>query len=170
MDGADNRNDDAMKNDFDLRDYLPYLLNRAAEKIAEMFSEEVAPLGGTRQIWRVLSRLWVNGPYRLSDLATDTSIEISTLSRLVVTMQRKRLVVRRRSPEDGRALTIALTNQGRALTERIVPIAITYEEAAIRGLSAAETREFRRILKKIYVNLKISPPSGLPMRSPNPHD
>jgi len=144
-----------MKNDFDLRDYVPYLLNRAAEKIAEMFSEEVAPLGGTRQIWRVLSRLRANGPYRLGDLATDTSIEISTLSRLVVTMQRKRLIVRRRSAMDGRALTIELTAQGRELTELIVPIAIAYEEAAIRGLSKAETRELRRILKKMYVNLEI---------------
>ena len=144
-----------MKNDFDLRDYVPYLLNRAAEKIAEMFSEEVAPLGGTRQIWRVLSRLRANGPYRLGDLATDTSIEISTLSRLVVTMQRKRLIVRRRSAKDGRALTIELTAQGRELTGLIVPIAIAYEEAAIRGLSKAETRELRRILKKMYVNLEI---------------
>jgi DNA-binding MarR family transcriptional regulator len=76
------------------------------------------------------------------------------LSRLVVTLQRKQFIVRRRSGVDGRALSISLTDKGKAMTERIIPIASHYEEVAIRGINAGDLRRLKRLLIKLFSNIK----------------
>ena len=101
-----------------LQDFLPYLLNRAGMKIGLVFSRDVEPYGVTLPMWRVLIELWHKGDHRLGELAERTTIDLSTLSRLIVSMQRKRLVVRRRSGLDRRALSLALTERGSSWSSR----------------------------------------------------
>jgi DNA-binding MarR family transcriptional regulator len=71
------------------------------------------------------------GDHRLGELADRTSIDLSTLSRLLVSMQRKRLVVRRRSGLDRRALSLTLTEKGFELGEEVALIALFYEKLAM---------------------------------------
>ncbi len=77
-----------------LDSYLPYLLNRAGARIAASFSEEVRRLGATLQMWRVLAALREHDGRRMGDLSETTSIEVSTLTRLVDNMEKKGLVAR----------------------------------------------------------------------------
>jgi MarR family transcriptional regulator, organic hydroperoxide resistance regulator len=136
-----------------LHDFLPYLLNRAGVRVGSYFSREIERFGATLPMWRVLIALWSNGDDRLGGLSARTSIENSTLSRLLVAMQRKGLIVRRRSNADGRALRLTLTPRGRRLTERIIPIALHYEDVAMRGLSAGDCAQLKLLLAKVYDNL-----------------
>jgi len=138
----------------DLQDFLPYLLNRAGLRVGLMFSRDIEPLGVTLPMWRVLIELWNSGDCRLGELSERTSIDMSTLSRLLVTMQRRSLIVRRRSGLDGRALSLTLTPRGLALAEKILPNAVRYEDAAIEGLSAREVATLKGLLKRIYLNLE----------------
>jgi len=124
-----------MKNSFALADFVPYLLNRAGVRIGLAFARDIEPLGVTLPMWRVMAALWEKGDRRLGDIAARTSIDISTLSRLLGTLQRKKFIVRRRSGKDGRALSVNLTEKGRVMTERIIPIASHYEEVATRGIT-----------------------------------
>jgi MarR family transcriptional regulator, organic hydroperoxide resistance regulator len=137
-----------------LQEFLPYLLNRAGLRIGGMFSRDIEHYDVTLPMWRVMVELWHNGDHRLGELAERTSIDLSTLSRLLVTMQRKQLVVRRRSGLDGRALSLTLTARGLELAEQIVPYARFYEDVAMRGLNAAEVAELKRLLKQVYLNLE----------------
>ena len=106
-----------------LENYLPYLLNRAGGRIAEAFGKEMRPLGATLQMWRVLAALRERDGRRMGDLAATTSIEVSTLTRLVDGMEKKGLVIRRRAAADARAIVLHVTAGGRRLTGRILPIA-----------------------------------------------
>ncbi len=137
-----------------LQDFLPYLLNRAGLRVGLMFSRDIEAFGVTLPMWRVLIELWHNGDHRLGELSERTSIDISTLSRLLVAMQRKNLIVRRRSGLDGRALSLTLTPRGLALTEKIVPHAMRYEDAAMDGMSAREVAALKGLLKRVYLNLE----------------
>jgi MarR family transcriptional regulator, organic hydroperoxide resistance regulator len=137
-----------------LQDFLPYLLNRAGLRIGVLFSRDIEPHGVTLPMWRVLIELWHNGDHRLGELAERTSIDLSTLSRLLVVMQRKQLIVRRRSGLDGRALSLTLTERGLELTEKIAPYAIHYEDVAMQGLSDDDVRRLKQLLKKVYDNLQ----------------
>jgi len=137
-----------------LQDFLPYLLNRAGMKIGLVFSRDVEPYGVTLPMWRVLIELWHKGDHRLGELAERTTIDLSTLSRLIVSMQRKRLVVRRRSGLDRRALSLALTEKGLELVEQVAPYALHYEQVAIQGMSKAEIAQLKQSLRKVYENLE----------------
>jgi DNA-binding MarR family transcriptional regulator len=137
-----------------LQDFLPYLLNRAGLRIGLMFSKDIEPHDVTLPMWRVMIELWHKGDHRLGELSERTSIDISTLSRLLVAMQRKQLIVRRRSGLDGRALSLTLTERGQELSERIAPYALHYEDVAMRGLSPANVRRLKQLLNHVFVNLE----------------
>ena len=144
-----------MSNNFSLADFVPYLLNRAGVRIGLAFARDIEPLGMTLPMWRVMVALWENGDQRLGDIAEHTSIDISTLSRLLGTLQRKQFIVRRRSGKDGRALSVNLTQKGRAMTERILPIALHYEEVATRGMKQSDQQRLKKMLIKLFSNMHV---------------
>ena len=82
---------------FDLENYLPFLLNRAGARVATKFTQDVRPRNVTLQEWRVLASLNFDGPQRMSDLAERTSIDRTTLSRLVSRMEQHDLARRSRA-------------------------------------------------------------------------
>jgi DNA-binding MarR family transcriptional regulator len=135
-----------------LETYLPYLLNRAGVRIADAFSKEIRPLGATLQMWRVLAALRELNGSRMGDLSETTSIEVSTLTRLVDSMEKKKLVARRGDPADARAIVLHATAAGRSLTRRILPIAERYEKVALQGFDAGEAERLKAALRRLYAN------------------
>jgi DNA-binding MarR family transcriptional regulator len=148
-----------------LQDFLPYLLNRAGLRIGLMFSRDIERYNVTLPMWRVMIELWHNGDHRLGELSERTSIDLSTLSRLLMAMQRNKLIVRRRSGLDGRALSLTLTERGLELTEQIAPHALHYEGVAMHGLTVSEVRQLKQLLKKVYLNLETDERQTAPRRT-----
>jgi len=142
-----------------LDDYLPYLVNRVGVALALHFGKDVlARYGLSIEMWRVLVVLSSNGGQRQVDLGGLTSIDASTLSRMVTRLVRLGLVARRRSTADTREVEVALTAKGRAALRRLIPIARRYEAIAATGISGAELAALKRALRLMYRNL--SPPPG----------
>ena len=54
---------------------------------------------------------------------------------------------------DARAVSIHLTTQGRALTERIIPAAQLYEATALEGLTGDEARLLKALLGRLFNNM-----------------
>src|SRR6185436_1811814 len=127
-----------------LDSYLPYLLNRAGARIATAFNDEVRPLGATLQIWRVLAALREQDGRRMGDLSDTTSIEVSTLTRLVAG---------RRDADDARAILLHVAPAGRRLTQRILPIAERYEAVALAGFGAGEAEVLKAALRRLFANM-----------------
>jgi MarR family transcriptional regulator, organic hydroperoxide resistance regulator len=121
--------------------------------MGELFSRRIAPFGVTLPMYRVMAALWENGDQRLSDLATVTTAEISTLSRLIGEMKRKGLVTRSRLEDNGRTVAINLTSKGRLLVEELMPIAVHFEDVAVRDFSESEVSHLKVIFRKIYESL-----------------
>ncbi len=136
-----------------LDDYLPYLLNRAGARIATAFSGRMLRLDASLQVWRVLAALRERDGRRMGDLSETTSIEVSTLTRLVDNMEKRGLVARRADPADARAVALHVTPAGRRLTRRILPIARRYEAVALRGFTARETEILKQALRRLYDNM-----------------
>jgi MarR family transcriptional regulator, organic hydroperoxide resistance regulator len=135
---------------FDLRNTLPFLLNRTGIRVAELFGErDLARFGVTLSMYRVLAALHRHEDVRLGELAQATDMEVSTLSRLIGTMQSRRLVSRRRSGADARAVRIRATDQGRALAQKLITAVNHYEDAVTASLGARQVQELRRMLAQI---------------------
>ena len=133
--------------------YLPYLINRAGISLANHFGNVLRRAGVSLQDWRVLAALRERGGLRLTELAARTSIEISTLSRLVGSMETAGLVSRERDSDDARAIAIRLTEAGDALTARLTPEAEALERTALAGFSEAEASQLKTQLERLYGNL-----------------
>lgn len=140
--------------DFDLETTLPYLLNRAGVRIGLAFSEEIARHDLALNEWRILASLLRRDPQTVSQLAAHTSAELSRMSRLIGGLAERRLVERRASGEDGRAVEVSLSAAGRALALEIVPLAALYERVALAGMTPDEITTLKRWLGRIYDNVQ----------------
>ena len=144
----------ADRNHLDLGNYLPYLINRVGFALVESFTTEALAANGLSiAMWRVLAALSNNGEQRQVDLVTMTSIDASTMSRLVSRLVRMGLVTRSRSAKSNREVVVALSTKGRALVQRLIPIAKKLEETAAAGLPAKELAAAKRALGRMYDNL-----------------
>jgi len=141
--------------DHDLERAIPYLLARAGARMGQAFSKELKPFQLNLTEWRVCVALQHKPHQRLSELASHTSTEPSTLSRVIDGLLQRGLLVRDRSDEDARALALNLTAQGRDLTQRIIPLAQLYERVSLAGLTAAQADALRDMLRSIYDNLAV---------------
>lgn len=142
----------------DLGDYLPYLANRVGTVIAERFgADALAPHRLSIAMWRVMAVLASSGSLRQIDLADLTSIDSSTLSRLVTRLVQRGLVTRTRSARNNREVAVKLSAKGTALVGRLIPMARDYEAAAIAGLSRQDLAVLKRCLRRVYENMKPRP-------------
>ena len=138
----------------DLDDYLPYLINRVGSIMALRFGEDVlAQFSLSIAMWRVLAALSNNGEQRQIDLVAMTSIDASTMSRLVTRMVRQGLVTRTRSKTSSREVVVELSAKGRAQVESLIPIAKKLETTAAGGLPPKDLAVVKRALKRMYENL-----------------
>ena len=138
----------------DLAEHLPYLINRVGSALVARFSAD-ALAGAQLSIasWRVLAALANNGGLRQTDLAELTSIDASTLSRLITRLVRDGLVKRTRSKTDSREVAVALTRKAEALMARLVPIAVGLQQEATRGLTKRDLATLKQVLRKMHGNL-----------------
>jgi DNA-binding MarR family transcriptional regulator len=142
----------------DLGEYLPYLVNRVGSIVAEQFgAEALAPQGLSIAMWRVMAVLASTGGQRQIGLADLTSIDSSTLSRLVSRLIRVGLVTRTRSATSNREVVVKLSAKGSAVVSGLIPIAREYETAAIGDLSPEELMILKHCLRRMYNNMKERP-------------
>ena len=160
-----------MKAKLDLDNYLPYLVNRVGTIIAEQFgAEALAPYRLSIAMWRVMAG-WPAAAASARSTSSDlTSIDVSTLSRLVTRLVAMGVVSRTRSANSTREVVVKLTAKGNAQVARLVPIAHDYETAAIAGVRPEELAILKNSLRRVFANMKnrqqtMGAPSRLPKRN-----
>ena len=118
-----------------LSEYLPYLVNRLGSALVMRFSEDaLARHGLSIAMWRVLVALSDNGPRRQIDLSEITSVDVSTLSRLITRLVQMGLATRKRSSRSNREVIVALTPRA----ERLIGV------VPLHGWNAQRSRGYRR--------------------------
>jgi DNA-binding MarR family transcriptional regulator len=94
-----------------------------------------------------------NGGLRQTDLAAMTSIDASTLSRLITRLARDGLVRRTRSKTDSREVAVALTRKARSLMGKLIPVAAALQDSATQKLPKQDLATLKRVLRKMHENL-----------------
>ena len=102
---------------------MPYLLNRLGVRLGALFSRRIAPYGLSLPMYRVLAALSEVADQKLGDLSTMTTVDLSTMSRLIGTMVKMGLVSRVRLPTDERTVRINLTPKGAELAVKLKALA-----------------------------------------------
>jgi MarR family transcriptional regulator, organic hydroperoxide resistance regulator len=151
----------------DFSEYLPYLINRVGWLLVVDFGQNtLARHRLSIAMWRVLAVLANDGGQRQVDVAARTSIDVSTLSRVVTRLVKMGLVTRTRSATNNREVVVRLTPNGAGVLARVIPHAIALERRAIAGVPAEDLRVVRRSLRRMYQNLASS--AGISERTAAP--
>lgn len=136
-----------------LEGFLPALVNRLAAQLVAAFTREIEKYGISVPEWRVLVALDERSPLRLTELADKTSIELSTLSRLIRRLDQRGLCRVDPYGRDQRAGTIELHSSGKQLLSKLLPIGKEYEAALVAGMSSKDIEFCRQALRRFHANL-----------------
>lgn len=102
------------KPDFDLDQFLPYLLNQAAEATSAAFQVHYrVDYGMTRTQWRVMANLGKHGAMTAVEICRTTYIDKTKVSRAVLALEASGLLVRGVVAGDRRQESLTLTKAGK---------------------------------------------------------
>jgi homoprotocatechuate degradation regulator HpaR len=100
---------------------LPMQLLRAREALMQRFRPMLHRHGVTEQQWRVIRALVEREATDIGALAEQCCILPASLSRIVDTLEEKKLVTRRGHPADQRRVIVEITAAGRRLFQSVAP-------------------------------------------------
>lgn len=102
-----------------------------------------------RSSYVFLVRLNERGPARLSELAQNLGIDLSTASRQVHHLQVAGLVQRTAVEEDRRAAVLSVTADGKAMVERILTARRCVITDLLEGWTPQQRQELARVLSHL---------------------
>ena len=134
-----------------LDDYLPYLLRRADQTLSAAFYATLTECGVARSEWRVLAVLEELGPLSVLDLTEAALSPQPTVTHAVRRLEARGLVTRTAGATDRRQRIVAVTEEGGALTRRLISEARQLESAALADLGSLDglVKPLRRLISSL---------------------
>jgi DNA-binding MarR family transcriptional regulator len=135
-----------------LDDQLCLALYLASRAMTATYRPALDKLGITYPQYLVLRLLWEDGSATVGDIGLRLHLESNTLSPLIKRLELLDLVVRRRHPDDERAVEVALTRLGKAMQRRAAGVPEQVCQAT--GLDAAGRARLVRRLRRLAADLQ----------------
>jgi len=129
-------------------------LAHSAKHVARAFNDTLAEVGGSMPTWFILTSLKGDEWRTQHELARALRIEGPTLTRHLDGLEEEGLVVRRRDPHDRRAVSVELTEAGRAKHAEMLRAVQAFNRRLLAGLSGAEIDELRKLLGRLEQNVR----------------
>ncbi|RIQ34899.1 MarR family winged helix-turn-helix transcriptional regulator [Jiangella rhizosphaerae] len=129
---------------------------RVGQLLADDRRRTLERLGIDNPTLDLLSTLRRSGPpYRLTpgQIAARSFVTAGAVSQRIARAEAAGLVRRERSAADGRSAVVVLTDEGRALNERVVAALLEHEETLLDGLDDAQRAALAELLKTLLGDL-----------------
>jgi DNA-binding MarR family transcriptional regulator len=138
--------------DFDLSEFLPYQLAVLAERVSDGFSTLYRQKYGLSVAeWRVVAHLSQADKVSVREIHKQVVMEKSKISRAASRLESNGYVTKAANPEDGRLVSLRLTDKGRAMMDDLAPMAAAYETSLMQALGADGDR-FRVAVRRLMEN------------------
>jgi DNA-binding MarR family transcriptional regulator len=100
----------------------------------------------------VLYRLWESDGMQISQIASSTVIDLATLTRMIVVMERNGLVTKVPDQVDRRCTRIFVTDKGLDLKEKLLELVKMHHQKAVGSISEEELMQTERVLQTVIQN------------------
>ncbi len=138
------------KDDFKLQDFLPYLLNQAAEESGLAFQQIYKDrYGMLRTEWRVLFHLGMYGRMSAKDIGERSKMHKTKISRAVAKLEARRMLTRERDAADRRLEYLTLTQAGKAAYIDLRGVAKAYDTGLAGQFSQEDIDKLRLMLRHL---------------------
>ncbi|MGF2616108.1 MarR family transcriptional regulator [Rossellomorea vietnamensis] len=101
----------------------------------------------------VMMLLWEKDGLTQNQLAENLGKDKTNIARMASNLEKKGFIKRTGCQDDRRSLKLHLTETGKNLGEKVLPVAEEFNELVCKNFSPEEISELERLLNKINVNV-----------------
>ena len=145
-------------------DRLAHLVKHAARSFARALQMRLAVHSVSYGHWSFLRILWESEGLTQRQLSGQAGVMEPTTFSALNAMERLGYVVRKPSPTSRKEVHVYLTRKGRALKNKLVPLAEEVNEVALRDVESADIAATRRTLLAFVENLAADEMTSLTAR------
>jgi DNA-binding MarR family transcriptional regulator len=139
-----------------------YMVKRLELAIRSVMDDRLRSRGLTTVQYTALSVLRRRSDLSSAQLARRSFVRPQTMHQMVLLLEERKLIERRRDPENRKVLLISLTRTGRALLHECDPVVREIEAELVSGIPAEQRVVFRGGLECGYQALaKLAHPHGV---------
>jgi DNA-binding MarR family transcriptional regulator len=139
------------------KDRLAHIIKDATRGLVRALTLRLAEHGVSFGHWTFLRILWEHDGLTQRELSEEAGVMEPTTFSALNAMEELGYVERRQVPENRKNVYVYLTPQGRAMKEKLVPLAEEVNRVATRGVAAEDIAAMGRALASILENLAADP-------------
>lgn len=128
------------------------LIGRTNSLKDRILDKQLVPYGVTSSQFKVLIIVAQFSADTPVELCRHLSLDSGSMTRMLDRLEQKKLIERTRSATDRRQVQLALTAEGRAITDRLPEIGAEAMNELLGVLDAEEVASLERILSKVLVD------------------
>jgi DNA-binding MarR family transcriptional regulator len=140
---------------FQIEDWPFYLIARTAGRYAIDMENALRRLELDLASWRALMLVHERNPSSVSEIAERAVTRLSTMTRVIQRLQKRRLVSLARRTGDARVTEVNITEAGERMVAEVRAIASHIYSVAFRDLDAADIETLNALLRRVHGNLAI---------------
>jgi len=137
---------------------IDYVLRTTWLSVQKMYNEEAAKFDSTMATGFTLLSIDPENGTPSTALGPKMGMEATSLSRILKTMEKKGLIVRRPNPEDGRGVIITLTDFGVEKRAQSKEKVLTFNDVIKANISEEKLKHFyevTEVINELVCNKKI---------------
>jgi DNA-binding MarR family transcriptional regulator len=136
-----------------LKERLAHIVRETGRAFGRELTVRLAAHGVSFGHWAFLRILWERDGLTQRELSERAGVMEPTTFAALKTLEKLGHIERRRMPENRKNVYVHLTPRGRALKNKLVPLAQDVNKVATRGLKADDLATTRRVLLAMLDNL-----------------
>ncbi|WP_234497217.1 MarR family winged helix-turn-helix transcriptional regulator [Vibrio maritimus] len=138
-----------MESEFNRQTSFGWLLNVVANHASKEFDKRLKDNGLTLALWPTLMCLWEKEGVTQREIAQMSKVESSTTTRTLDKLETLGLVERKPDPESRRSFRIYLTDEGKALKDKVIHLPVEVNRELLEDLDSAEQATLISLLQKL---------------------
>jgi DNA-binding MarR family transcriptional regulator len=128
---------------------LGFLLGRCMNQIIDAIDANLADQGINSQHFGVLHAIYDGRAKNPSELARLRYQYSAAITYILDVLEKKNLLVRKRSVQDRRSVELELTAEGEALVRRCIPLVVDAQNKVLESLNTEEYGTLSALLRRI---------------------
>jgi DNA-binding MarR family transcriptional regulator len=134
---------------------IGFVMGVTYRKLVNLLSARLKEFEITPEQWSVLVRIQQQGGLNLKEIAARTAKDQPSTTRIIDALYRKGLIDKEICAADRRSFLIHITDKGRELVERTVPVERMAIDDAMAGMPAPERALLKSLLIRMNGNLEL---------------
>ncbi|OTP79936.1 Transcriptional regulator, MarR family [Caballeronia sordidicola] len=134
-------------------DRLAHLVKDATRAMVRAMQLRLAEHAVSYGHWTFLRILWETDGLTQRELSAQAGVMEPTTFAAVRAMEAMGFVERQQMPDNKKNVHVFLTEQGRALRDKLVPLAEEVNEISVAGMSERDIKTARKVLLAVIENL-----------------